>query len=327
MVIAIIGVLVALLLPAVQAAREAARRSQCTNNLRQVGLALNGYHGVHQELPKGSTYPLDANGVSWAIAVLPFMEQNALFESIDAARTSYAAIGGTSFWTSAAAQKIATQPVYSLTCPSDSLVDSFVLAKRGSSTGAPAGVGGNWNPVNSAGLWYPASIGPTNPDGCDYCPKDASGRPALWCCQGCDWGSKDTSFYPDFCKDPDGKEGESAGLFVRYPHAYAFRQCTDGVSNTVMAGETLPAHNVFNGLYGLNFPVASHSIPINLMKSDEGAPARLDWSFVSGYKSLHPGGANFAMGDASVHFFNETIDFMAYAALGSRAGDETAEVP
>ena len=80
-------------------------------------------------------------------------------------------------------------------------------------------------------------------------------------------------------------------MFVRYPTAYKFSQVTDGVSKTVMAGETIPAHNVFNGLYCLNFPVASHSIPINHMESDNGNPKNIDWSRDSGYKSYHPGGA------------------------------------
>lgn len=88
-VIAIIGILVALLLPAIQAAREAARRNQCVNNLKQQGLALQMHHDVKKVLPQGrsgttpgpgtATAPL---GVSWAFQLLPYMEQNAIYDSL-----------------------------------------------------------------------------------------------------------------------------------------------------------------------------------------------------------------------------------------------------
>ena len=88
-VIAIIGILVGLLLPAVQAAREAARRMQCSNNLKQHGLALLNYESTHKRFPAGFTDYFNANpvgrdgGWSWMAAVLPFMEQNALYQSLD----------------------------------------------------------------------------------------------------------------------------------------------------------------------------------------------------------------------------------------------------
>jgi prepilin-type processing-associated H-X9-DG protein len=79
-VIAIIGVLIALLLPAVQAAREAARRMQCTNHLKQLGIALHNYHDVNSELPFNGV-PNDYLARSWAIAILPFIEQTTVFEA------------------------------------------------------------------------------------------------------------------------------------------------------------------------------------------------------------------------------------------------------
>jgi prepilin-type N-terminal cleavage/methylation domain-containing protein len=84
-VIAIIGILVSLLLPAVQAAREAARRTQCTSNLRQVALAISNYESGFKRFPSGWTdnvQPLHP-GWSWSHALLPFMEQSTLHGQID----------------------------------------------------------------------------------------------------------------------------------------------------------------------------------------------------------------------------------------------------
>src|SRR3954447_7689185 len=92
-VISVIAVLISLLLPAVQAAREAARRMQCINNLKQMGLAFHNYHQVMEMFPKGG-----ANGsltaatqaaaaprriVSWGTAILPYLEQASLFNSVN----------------------------------------------------------------------------------------------------------------------------------------------------------------------------------------------------------------------------------------------------
>src|SRR5262249_12287351 len=97
-VIAIIAVLIALLLPAVQAAREAARRAQCTNNLKQLGLAFANYTDVNQMYPPGGVTLVNGhadlqkngwnseasnNGVSWVALILPYIEQNTAYSSIN----------------------------------------------------------------------------------------------------------------------------------------------------------------------------------------------------------------------------------------------------
>src|SRR3989304_6136809 len=83
-VIAIIGILIALLLPAVQAAREAARRLQCSNNLKQVGLALLNYESSNRVFPFGGLGTQGGGfGHSWWVRILPFIEQNAVYEKFD----------------------------------------------------------------------------------------------------------------------------------------------------------------------------------------------------------------------------------------------------
>ncbi len=80
-VIAIIGVLVGLLMPAVQSARDAAQRTQCSSNLKQLGLALHGYHNVFMTFPPGSSYGDDDYG--WGSMILPMLEEAAIYERID----------------------------------------------------------------------------------------------------------------------------------------------------------------------------------------------------------------------------------------------------
>jgi prepilin-type N-terminal cleavage/methylation domain-containing protein/prepilin-type processing-associated H-X9-DG protein len=86
-VIAIIGVLVGLLLPAVQKVRETANRIQCANNLKQIGLACHNFHAVRQSFPPGyvasALYPDTTPGWGWAAFLLPYLEQDNLFAQID----------------------------------------------------------------------------------------------------------------------------------------------------------------------------------------------------------------------------------------------------
>jgi prepilin-type processing-associated H-X9-DG protein len=81
---AFIGILIALLLPAVQQAREAARRTQCKNNLKQIGLALHNYHDTYNSFPPA--YVADSDGRpmhSWRVLILPYLDQQALYQSYD----------------------------------------------------------------------------------------------------------------------------------------------------------------------------------------------------------------------------------------------------
>ena len=134
-VIAIIAILVALLLPAVQQAREAARRSQCVNNLKQVGLSLQNYHDSNQRFPPGyiSTFDNAGNdlgpGWGWAARLLPFLEQKPLFGTIRLDQPIEAATNATARTTSI--------KVY--LCPSDSVRERWTASTHdsiGNVTGA-----------------------------------------------------------------------------------------------------------------------------------------------------------------------------------------------
>lgn len=140
-VIAIIAILVALLLPAVQQAREAARRTQCKNNLKQFGLALHNYHDVFNAFPPakggtdgyGNTNRLDGNYQrrTGVIALLPYLEQTALYSQIDAGNpTTSPPIppGGPAPWSGTApAPAIYTQRISFFSCPTD----PGIIAARG----------------------------------------------------------------------------------------------------------------------------------------------------------------------------------------------------
>ena len=131
-VIAIIGILIALLLPAVQAAREAARRSQCTNHLKQLGLALHNYHATYQKFVSRSQGTMNtgcgaAGGetgnrhwLSGVVSLLPYMEQQALYDQWMAPQAPYAS-GGPAMNPGCFSGFLPSRvQVTTLLCPSDS---------------------------------------------------------------------------------------------------------------------------------------------------------------------------------------------------------------
>ncbi len=300
-VIAIIGILVALLLPAVQSARESARRAQCVNNLKQIGLAMHMYHDSLKSLPWGSDYNL-LNRSTWAKLVLPFLERQAHFDAFNH-NLPLSNPANT-------AACVLAVPTY--ICPSDPKGRDPVLERRGDS---PDRNGATVNPSRSVMLSYPACMGPTHPDACPFCPNSTPSD-TNWCCQGNNFGTLAGNGYP---------RDSTVGMFGRSTKAMTFASVTDGLSNTVMGGETIPVHYIWNGAFVPNFPVAGMTIPLNKKESDNGVHG--NWWRCSGFKSYHTGGANMLLGDASVQYFNQNIDHMIFAALGTRAGGETVLPP
>ena len=299
-VIAIIGILIALLLPAVQAAREAARCAQCANHLKQIGLALHNYHETCGTLPYGAGYA-GCQGGTWAAFILPYLEQQSVYDMFDFNKR---------IWDPANVAAVQTViPTY--ICPSDAPDDPLL--------GGRHQVG--WrNPGKSMGLWYPGSMGPTRDgvnsnDSCVYCPLP----PPSYCCA-------DTSNFGCCQRAMDGTLRPGVGLFDRAVHPVRFAQVTDGLSNTLMAGETIPSQCTFNGAYNHNNPVAGTTIPINTMEETRDGVDTL-WFRACGFKSRHPGGCNFVMGDGSVRFMAEISDYKLYNELGTRAGGEPVTPP
>ncbi|MCA9270892.1 MAG: DUF1559 domain-containing protein [Planctomycetales bacterium] len=301
-VIAIIGILVALLLPAVQSAREAARRMQCKNNIRQLGLGLHTYHEANGEFPFGSTYTTTTSTVTWATRILPHIEQQNLYDLFDF-DVAITHVNNT---------KALTTIVKAFTCPSDPAGQKGVLPARCQC--CPG------SPEKSMALWYVGSAGPIYDGNCVYC---GSSTPAAtnYCCQGKNYG----------------QDGDGPGMFYRWPIEVTIDQVKDGTTNTILLGETLPEQTIHNMAFCANMPLGQTNIPLNNFTPDSQMPVAGDSDSANhgrnpyyrtlGFKSLHQGGAMFCMGDGSVHFIAETIDFQLFNQLGTRAGREVVTLP
>jgi prepilin-type N-terminal cleavage/methylation domain-containing protein/prepilin-type processing-associated H-X9-DG protein len=353
-VIAIIGILVALLLPAIQAARESARRAQCTNNEKQLGIAFHNYENSRKYLPAGSTiagrlygfrfedmmkalnYEGKAIEWNWVTAILPYMEEGGVKDALDLVwkdleRDCFASSGQADDVNSNR-YKVEHTVIAGLICPSDDAASQPMFNNRWSTAGLAvvAGLGGF-----GQGLWYTGSMGPTIPDQCAFgVISDAPNFARV--CMGSSFGSEqDGTPYPGGTASPCSLSGKTpcvqkglyVGMFGRMQNTFKgrkFSEVTDGLSKTYMAGETLPAHWFNNCVFCWNFPMSSTHIPLSNMETDFNADGNIDRRFwrTSGSKGMHPGGANMLMGDGSVQFVSEEIDYYTWNETGTTAGGE-----
>jgi prepilin-type N-terminal cleavage/methylation domain-containing protein/prepilin-type processing-associated H-X9-DG protein len=307
-VIGIIAVLIGLLVPAVQKVREAASRMRCTNNLKQLALACHGYHDAHGHLPPGGirSFPNDTpayNQGGWTVYVLPYMEQENLFRQIPNLGVLYR-----DAVTEAIAAGIIPPRLPYLRCPSDPDGSDLPLTNYVASQGPQC-----WR--GKCGAAYDPNQ--------QYCngTSDDPPRPLT------------SLIYPGYTASPNqGRTLDASGvrgMFGTYGPRVNLLGATDGTSSTLLLGETLPGENQSrNGHWALAGPgrALSTIIPINHHTDylgNDGCTAAPDRYFANanvadGFKSRHPGGANFALADGSVRFLSQTIDHRTYQHLGCR---------
>jgi prepilin-type N-terminal cleavage/methylation domain-containing protein len=306
-VIAIIGILVALLLPAIQAAREAARRSQCVNNLKQIGLAIQMHELNKKFLPPGAIWDHFLRGKgNTLIYILPYIEQQALYDHFDFKKFT---IDGQLLPGTSTPIGAAVIPAY--VCPSD------IHEPTAQVSGDDATV------LEKALHNYVTSQGPTeHPDN-------------IGCTCSIDWNVLATAPYAQVDKfaGPFNRYSTIEKVIGAWRVKVKFKDITDGLSKTVFVGEVRPtcSLHVARGWATTNngCGFATTLIPINFDSCDESGDPTIDgcrrpcnYNTELGFKSAHPGGANFTLGDASVQFISEDIDMKTYQYLGDKADGE-----
>ncbi len=295
-VMAIIGILVALLLPAVQRTREAARRMHCTNNLKQIGLAMQNYHDNHQVLPSGSQnwQPTNFNnGIGWGLAILPFMEQANLFNAYNHDLLNFHPLNHTVL-----ATRLST-----MICPSD-LDTNILVSLRGND-----------------GLRYTSPVAPGSYKG--VAGKYTTSLGLFW-----DFPNHLTLYPGSLLPELRGPL-HATSSFIGHERLASI---TDGTSNLFIVGEystrTQPDRKALWAV-SLFFYSLSHVGPYDGVR---GVP---DWdacaaSLPAGFSnrcnrafaSQHTGGINFLFCDGHVRFISKHIDSEAYMGLGTIAGNE-----
>ncbi len=292
-VIAIIGILVALLLPAVQAAREAARRMNCQNNLKQVGLALHNYHDTYKTLPPSW---IITNELSWHVLALPFLEQAPLYDQMNFANGSYTAMGKNNPY--------GLTELEMLHCPSSPAQKMFTDPPHNVNTP---------DMVSGQAPYTTHYYGVNGPRGMNPATGTA---------------------YRVISASFEGTAPSREGMF-QFPDPTTLADVVDGTSNTWMVGEMSWTSSQYGTRYrswlrggdasSKNYAVGARNIARTINAGLE-APAIAPYNDVP-MGSMHPGGTNFAMGDASVRFVPESIDYNLYLSLASRDGDEPGSPP
>jgi prepilin-type N-terminal cleavage/methylation domain-containing protein/prepilin-type processing-associated H-X9-DG protein len=316
-VIAIIGVLVSLLLPAVQSAREAARRVQCTNNLKQLGLAVHNYEGTNGVLPPALTIRGSGTTVSWFGGwsvhgrVLPFLEQNNTFNSINF-NVSYSHPDNTT---------VSGLTVSAFICPSEPKTQpvphSFGLAGV-TNYGWNMGDWYVWGGFNGAANRAPFQVNLSR-RWADF--TDGTGATIL---------ASEVKTNQAYLRDCGGLSRVNTPGNVPAPNADPATVAPEynAGCNLQVTGHTEwvdgHVHQAgFTTAWTPNRRTARASTPaqdldLNGQREAIGGPT---YAAITS-RSYHPGGVNALFGDGSVRFLKNSVDGNAWRALGSMAGGE-----
>ncbi|MDB5345936.1 MAG: pulG 5 [Schlesneria sp.] len=297
-VIAIIAVLIALLLPAVQQAREAARRTQCKNNMKQLGLALHNYHDTSKQFPPGcfvvNSAQYGTNRGSMLAQLLPYFDQAPLYNAINFSAADYDTIALPS------GQLICKQVVPALLCPSDGT----------NGNGTLSGMGQNISPQSDSRAVsnYAYSMGAQNNE----------------CATGWNVINSNGSQNHGDTMDP----GLISGPFAHMAWGAGLRDLTDGSTNTILMGETRPKCSTHqqNGWFHSNALWCNTAAGINVATCTGepgaggpcGVPGSPAWGASQSFKSMHTGGCHILLGDGSIRFISQNIDFATLQKLGDR---------
>jgi prepilin-type N-terminal cleavage/methylation domain-containing protein len=317
-VIAIIGVLIALLVPAVQKVREAAARTQCQNNLKQMGVAFHNHHGAHRRFPPGAT---GWGTAGWATLLLPFLEQDNIYRTLDLALPTYMPAPGFLF----NRDKLKDLAVPAFMCPSSSLPALLVpedasppdLIQVGNYVGIMGASTDTWNFADPTGQQRVTNCTPPAPPNLNF-------------------------------------GGYVASNGVLFPgKSIRLTDITDGTTNTIMVGEQsdrgsdpgvgsppnpIPFLDIRmarrTGLWtGANAPntppmqggpcgeggsiiTMRHKINVKARFDYRDGIARYGWN--TPIQSTHPGGAHALRCDGSVLFLSEGTDWVVLRWLSIR---------
>ncbi|KAA5543188.1 DUF1559 domain-containing protein [Roseiconus nitratireducens] len=294
-VIAIIGILVGLLLPAVQSAREAARRMSCQNNLHQIGVALHNYHSSFKQLPSGwiaSDVDHHEPGWGWAAAILPQLEGSAAYGQINFSLPIE----------HPEHESVRISSLAAFICPSDILEPTFFIGEG-----------------EDHGDDHDHDHEDEDHEDDDHDDHHASGNVDLvdhWLFQIAK--SNYVGVYGTQDIHDDLYKGD--GLFYGNSR-HRFRDILDGLSQTLMVGERSSklGGSIWHGvIHDANQPAA------RVIGAADHVPNDPIGHFED-FSSYHADGAHFVLSDGSVRFINKFVDLPVYHALTTRANKEVIQ--
>jgi prepilin-type N-terminal cleavage/methylation domain-containing protein/prepilin-type processing-associated H-X9-DG protein len=287
-VIAIIAILIGLLVPAVQKVREAAARSQCQNNMKQIVLAAHNYHQTRKILPGNSqdeggwdwNYQKNRKSWSWLARMLPYLEQEALYK--------LANIDANTFLQS---QTYLAQGLPVFFCPVDNSVSLHPSTNRANLQGVPVAMSNYKGVTGDCWCWG------TYTNKCNQCN-------GLTTVNGV-FARGDQGTFNYLSKITDGT---SNTLFLGEDIPEIDAHCTWPYANGSIGTTAIPP-NIMAKPNGQKYD------PYN------------DWPELYSFRSKHSGGLNFGYADGSVRFISATIALPTYRALGTKNGDEAVTTP